>query len=141
MSKSMHIAIFATGLTLIAGAAAAQDPAKDAAKGKQLYYANGCYGCHGFNGQTGARNLVGTSSPILATPEAFVSFLRGRAANQPTTPSTSMPSFPEKAIGAAQAKDIYAYIKTFKLDAPDLKDIPVFAKIQASAAAPYKPGK
>lgn len=136
-SNTMKVAILAAGLTALAGAAAAQD----AAKGKSLYYVNGCYGCHGFNGQTGARNLVGTNSPVLASPDAFMTFLRGRSSNQPMTPSTSMPSFPEKAVSNAQALDIYAYIKTFKLDAPDVKDIPVFAQIQASAAAPYKPGK
>jgi mono/diheme cytochrome c family protein len=139
--KIAMIAGLAAGVTAIAGAVAAQGSAGDAARGKQLYFVNGCYGCHGFNGQTGARNLVGTSSPILATPESFVAFLRQRGAFQPMTPSTQMPSFPEKAIGNPQARDIYAYIKTFKLDAPEVKDIPVFAKIEASAAAPYKPGK
>jgi mono/diheme cytochrome c family protein len=139
--KIAMIAGLAAGATAIAGAVAAQGPAGDAARGKQLYFAHGCYGCHGFNGQTGVRNLVGTNSPILATPEAFVTFLRQRGAFQPMTPSTQMPSFPEKAIGNPQARDIYAYIKTFKLDAPEVKDIPVFAKIEASAAAPYKPGK
>jgi mono/diheme cytochrome c family protein len=136
MTKA-KIVLIAAGLAAFAGAASAQD----AARGKQLYYANGCYGCHGFNGQTGARNLVGTNSPIIATPEAFLTFLRGRASNQPMTPSTSMPSFPAKAINDAQAKDIYAYIKTFKVDAPEVKDIPVFTQIQDSAAKPYKPGK
>jgi mono/diheme cytochrome c family protein len=139
-SRAMNIAIAAGFAAALAGAAAAQGSA-DPARGKQLYHANGCYGCHGFNGQTGARNLVGTNSPILATPESFLAFLRQRDAFQPMTPSTAMPSFPEKAVSNGQARDIYAYIKTFKLDAPEVKDIPVFATIQASAAAPYKPGK
>ena len=124
-------------VSAVAGAASAQD----AAKGKQLYYNNTCYGCHGFNGQTGARNLVGTNSPILSSPEAFITFLRGRANFAPMTPSTAMPTFPASAISDAQARDIYAYIKTFKLDAPEVKDIPAYAAIQASAAKPYKPGK
>ena len=137
MKNTTTILTIATALSALAGAACAQD----ANRGKQLYYNNTCYGCHGFNGQTGARNLVGTNSPILATPEAFLTFLRGRGNVQPMTPATSMPSFPEKAVSDAQARDIYAYIKTFKLDSPEVKDIPVFAKIQASAAAPYTPGK
>ena len=136
-SNSMKFVI-ALGLAAgLAGQAAAQD----AARGKQLYIVHGSYGCHGFNGQTGVRNLVGTKSPILATPDAFVTFLRGRSNVQPMTPSTSMPSFPAKALGDAQARDIYAYIKTFCLDAPEMKDVPVFASIQASAAKPYRPGK
>jgi mono/diheme cytochrome c family protein len=137
MRTTTRILALAAIVAALAGAASAQD----AAKGKSLYYNNTCYGCHGFNGQTGARNLVGTNSPILASPEAFVTFLRGRASNQPMIPSTSMPSFPASAISDAQARDIYAYIKTFKLNAPEVKEIPAYAAIQASAAAPYKAGK
>jgi len=137
MPITTKILALAALLSAVAGAACAQD----AAKGKSLYYNNTCYGCHGFNGQTGARNLVGTNSPILATPEAFTTFLRGRANFAPMIPSTAMPTFPASAISDAQARDIYAYIKTFKLDAPEVKDIPAYAQIQASAAAAYKPGK
>ena len=126
----------AAAIFVVAGAAHAQTG--DAARGKQLYYDNTCYGCHGFNGQTGARNLVGTNSPIIASQETFISFLRGRASFAPMIPSTAMPTFPKSAISDAQAADIYAYIKTFKLDSPDVKDIPAYAAIQASAAAPYK---
>ena len=129
-------AIFAASAAL-AGAAQAQD----AAHGKQLFFANTCYGCHGYNGQTGVRNLVGTGSPIIASQEAFMAFLRGRGSFAPMTPSTAMPTFPKSAISDAQAADIYAYIKTFKLDSPDVKDIPAYAAIEASAAAPYRPGK
>ena len=137
MPVTTKVLALAALISAIAGAASAQD----AAKGKSLYYNNTCYGCHGFNGQTGARNLVGTNSPILSSPEAFVTFLRGRANFAPMTPSTNMPTFPAKAISDAEARDIYAYIKTFKLNSPETKDIPAYAAIQASAAAPYKPGK
>jgi mono/diheme cytochrome c family protein len=137
MQSTTKILALAAIVSALAGAASAQD----AAKGKALFYNNTCYGCHGFNGQTGARNLVGTGSPILSTPESLISFLRGRAAFAPMIPSTAMPTFPASAISDAQARDIYAYIKTFKLDSPDVKDIPAYAAIQASAAAPYKPGK
>jgi mono/diheme cytochrome c family protein len=136
-------ALLALGLTaLAAGGAAAQAPgAGDPVRGKDLYHANGCYGCHGFTGQTGARKLVGTGSPIIAKPETFVFFLRQRGSFLPMTPSTNMPRFSEKAVSNQQALDIYAYIRTFVLDAPDVKTIPAFDKIQASAAAPYKPAK
>ena len=137
MHTTTKILALAALVSALAGAASAQD----AAKGKQLYYNNTCYGCHGFNGQTGARNLVGTNSPILSSPEAFVTFLRGRANFAPMTPSTAMPTFPASAISDAQARDIYAYIKTFKLNSPEVKDLPAYAAIQASAAKPYKPGR
>ena len=137
----MHITTKILALAAIVSTLAGVAWAQDVAKGKALYYNNTCYGCHGFNGQTGARNLVGTNSPILSTPEIFISFLRGRANFAPMIPSTAMPTFPASAISDAQARDIYAYIKTFKLDSPDMKDIPAYAAIQASAAKPYKPGK
>ncbi len=139
-SMSVIVALLALGLAGAAVAAPAPG-AGDPVRGKELYHANGCYGCHGFSGQTGARNLVGTNSPIIAKPETFMSFLRQRGDFLPMVPSTRMPAFPATAVSDQQALDIYAYIKTFKLDAPDVKSIPVFDKIQASAAAPYRPGK
>jgi mono/diheme cytochrome c family protein len=138
---AMHITTKILALAAVLSAAAGAASAQDAAKGKQLFFANTCYGCHGYNGQTGARNLVGTNSPIIASQESFIAFLRGRANFAPMTPSTAMPTFPKSAISDAQAADIYAYIRTFKLDAPEVKDIPAYAAIQASASAPYKPGK
>jgi len=137
----MHITTKILALAGILSAVAGVASAQDIARGKALFYDNTCYGCHGFNGQTGARNLVGTGSPILSTPEAFTSFLRGRAAFAPMTPTTAMPTFPAGTISDGQARDIYAYIKTFRLDSPDVKDIPAYAAIQASVAAPYKPRK
>ena len=38
-----------------------------------------------------------------------------------------------------QAKDIYAYIRTFKSNAPELKDIPTLNQIINGASRPYKP--
>jgi len=109
-----------------------------AAAGKQLYFAYTCYGCHGFNGETG-RAFVGNWSSNLASEENFVRFLRGRANFAPATPSTSMPNFAENTMSDKQAKDIYAYIRTFKSNAPELKDIPTLNAIIKSASRPYKP--
>jgi len=103
-----------------------------AAAGKALYYSYACYACHGYNGETGARAFVGNWGH-LGTEGEFVSFLRGRANVAPVTPSTSMPNFGEKALSDKQAKDIYAYIRTFKSSAPELKDIPALSAIVAAA--------
>jgi mono/diheme cytochrome c family protein len=140
-AKSSILALAAVGLAAGSALAAPAPGAGDPARGKVLYHEHGCYGCHGFQGQTGARNLVGTNSPLIATPETFILFLRQRGDFLPMIPSTRMPAFPATAVSDQQAMDIFAYIKTFKLDAPDVKTIPVFDKIQASAAAPYKPAK
>jgi len=103
-----------------------------AVAGKGLYYAYGCYACHGYNGETGARPFVGRWGN-LATEEGFIRFLRGRANVAPVTPSTSMPNFGEESLSDKQAKDIYAYIRTFKSSAPESKDIPLFNSILDAA--------
>ena len=103
----------------------------NAAAGKALYSTYGCYACHGFNGETG-RAFVGRWGN-LATEQGFVTFLRGRANVAPLAPSTSMPSFAESALSDKQAKDIYAYIRTFKSSAPELKDIPTLNAIVDAA--------
>ena len=104
----------------------------NAAAGKALFSAYGCYACHGFNGETGARAFVGRWGN-LATEQGFLTFLRGRANVAPLAPSTSMPSFSESALSDKQAKDIYAYIRTFKSSAPELKDIPTLNAIVEAA--------
>jgi hypothetical protein len=40
-----------------------------------------------------------------------------------------MPNFSEASLSNKQAKDIYAFIRTFKSSAPDLKDIPALNAI------------
>ena len=100
--------------------------------GKALYYAYGCYACHGYNGETGARAFVGNWGN-LQTEGRFITFLRGRANVAPVTPATSMPNFAEASLSDKQAKDIYAYIRTFKSTAPPLKDIPTLNAIVDAA--------
>lgn len=109
----------------------------NAANGKQLFYAYSCFSCHGYNGETG-RAFVGNWDANLASEESFLRFLRGRANAAPLTPSTDMPSFAEKTMSDKQAKDIYAYIRTFKAAPPDPKSIPVLSQILADASKPSK---
>jgi mono/diheme cytochrome c family protein len=103
-----------------------------AANGKSLYYSFGCYACHGFNGETGARPFVGNWGN-LATEQGFVAFLRGRANVAPIVPSTSMPNFGEGSLSDKQAKDIYAYIRSFKSSTGELKDAPALNAILEAA--------
>ena len=65
----------------------------------------------------------------LSTEQVFIRFLRGRANVTPIVPSTSMPSFAEESLSDKQAKDIYAYIRTFKSSAPEVKNIPALTAI------------
>ncbi|HJP36240.1 MAG TPA: cytochrome c [Gammaproteobacteria bacterium] len=123
-------------VTLVAGlgTAIAQDDIGDAARGKEFYYTHGCYGCHGYNGETGARDLVGTNSPLVANVDTFLLYLRLRQDYAPVVPSTRMPSYPQSALSDADARDIFAYIRMFELNVPDIGDIPALEAVLESAA-------
>ena len=104
----------------------------NATNGKALYYSYGCYACHGYTGETGVRPFVGRWGN-LATEEGFIRFLRGRANVAPVIPSGSMPNFGVETLPDNKAKDIYAYIRTFKSSAPEVKDIPTLTAIVNAA--------
>ena len=108
----------------------------NAVLGKTLYYNYNCYGCHGYNGETG-RAFVGRWGN-LATEAGFIAFLRLRADQHPNNPATNMPNFPVSTMSDKQAKDIYAYIRTFTSHTPEVKDSPTLNAIVASANRPYK---
>lgn len=145
-SKCSRLAVRLCGLAALAvavgltthGSSAQDTPSGNAARGKQLFYQHGCYGCHGYNGETGARNLVGTGSPIIADEATFLTFLRLRADQAPALPSTRMPNFPVEALSDADARDIFAFIRTLKLDAPRVEDVPVLRSILDEAQKPEK---
>ena len=109
----------------------------DPVAGKQLYYEYSCYACHGYGGETGARVFVGNWGH-LGTEEVFIQFLRERANVAPEAKATTMPNFAEATLPDKQAKDIYAYIRTFKSTAPPLKDIPTLQAIIEAASKPAK---
>jgi mono/diheme cytochrome c family protein len=111
----------------------------NAVHGKQLYYAHGCHGCHGYNGETGARDLVATGSPFIASEALFIQFLRMRGEQAPLLPSTRMPNYATTALSDAQARDLYAFIRTFKLNAPRAEDVAALRAITDLAARPYRP--
>jgi mono/diheme cytochrome c family protein len=127
--------LFAALALLVAHANAAETTG-DAARGRQLFHAHGCYGCHGFNGETGARDLVATSSPLVADLKTFTLFLRLRGDQAPLLPSTRMPNYAAGALGDAEVRDIYAYVRSLRLDAPQVKDVPTLRAILESASRP-----
>ena len=153
MSTKLSLLMFvaAVGLAVVQAQGSAQGPAQGPAKpltspvtgnavtGKKLYYDHACYSCHGFNGETGARAFVPNWPANLATERSFTAFLRGRANVAPVQPSTSMPNYPVESMSDAQARDIYAYIRTFKSNAPPADKIPTLNAILSAAQKPRKP--
>jgi mono/diheme cytochrome c family protein len=86
--------------------APAQDaPHADAANGKRLYIAVGCFTCHGRSGQGGAYT---GPAPILASTafpfEGFVGQIRG--------PSNDMPAYSDAVLSDQDIADIYAFVKS-----------------------------
>jgi cytochrome c len=129
------VASVLASLTLVA-VAFAQAPfgpiSGDAQSGQQLYYDHGCYGCHGYNG-IGRRNLANDVSPIMLNEDVFVIYLRARADQNPLFPTQNMPNYPTSSLSNPDAKDIYAYIRTFKDEPPDVDDIAVLKAILDAA--------
>jgi mono/diheme cytochrome c family protein len=105
----------AVTLASLAGAQAQDAPIGDAAKGKQLWLADGCSYCHGTVGQGGGGRAAGLR--IASQPIPFGAFL-----NQVRQPANEMPVYVEKVLPDQDVADIFAYIKSLP-PPPDLKSI------------------
>lgn len=127
------------GSAMLAIALALPLGAQDMANGELVFYEHGCYGCHGFNGETGARDLVGTNSPLVADEQTFITFLRLRGDVAPLLPTTRMPNYPARALSDEDARDLFAFISSFRLNAPAVEDVPTLRAILESADRPYQP--
>lgn len=87
-------------------AAQAQDaPKGDAANGKRVYLADGCFTCHGRSGQGGAYN---GPTPILAHTALPFDAFRGQIRN----PINDMPAFSGAVLSDKDIADIYAFVQT-----------------------------
>ncbi len=116
---------------LVGSVAAQQRPGSisgNAEQGKELYYDHGCYSCHGYNG-IGRQNLANDMSAIMTSEEVFLIYLRARADIEAGFPSQKMPNYPVESLSDKQAKNIYAYIRTFKDNPPSFDDIPALKGI------------
>jgi mono/diheme cytochrome c family protein len=110
------IAIF--GLGAWSTPVPAQDaPPGDAANGKRVYLADGCFTCHGRAGQGGAYN---GPAPILAkTAMPFEGFKM-----QLRNPSNDMPAYSEPVMSDKEIADIFAFVQSLP-GRRDTKDIAI----------------
>ena len=99
-------------------AASAQDaPPGDAANGKRVYLADGCFTCHGRSGQGGAYN---GPAPVLAkTALPFEGFKM-----QLRNPSNDMPAYSEAVMPDKEIADIFAFVQSLA-GRRDTKDIAI----------------
>jgi mono/diheme cytochrome c family protein len=85
----------------------------DAAKGKSLFVAKGCYQCHGYDGHGGAgAKLAPRPIPVAA----LIAYVRH--------PAGAMPIYSPKVMSDAELTDIWAYLKSIP-DPKPAKDIPL----------------
>jgi len=133
------LCLFSVCLLSAAPGAQSAEPAQgagNAIRGAQLFHAHGCYGCHGYNGETGARDLVGTGSPLVADEALFRLFLRLRSDQAPALPSTQMPNFPAQVLNDTDVRDLFAFIRSFRANAPQVEDVPTLRRILEIAVKP-----
>ena len=112
--RTMLFAPLAILLLAAAAPAAAQTaaPQGDAANGKKLFLADGCYQCHGTVGQ-GSR---GTGPRLAPKPLPYDAF-----AKQVRDPVNVMPPYTKVVLADKDLADMYAYLQTVP-PPPDLKD-------------------
>ena len=102
LTRAVAAALFALSLADIA---LAEEPAGDAANGKRLYLADGCFECHGRAGQGGRFNYPTPALAQIALPvDSFIAFLR-EAPND-------MPSFSAEVLSDKDAADIHAFLRS-----------------------------
>jgi mono/diheme cytochrome c family protein len=87
--------------------------------GKKNFTANGCYECHGLQGQGATQTGGARIGPPILSLESFMSYVRH--------PANQMPPYTSKAISDQDLTDIYAYLKSIPLP-PKGKDIPLLNK-------------
>jgi mono/diheme cytochrome c family protein len=93
--------------------------AGNAANGKKLFAANGCYECHGYQGQGAAQTGAARIGPPQLSWEGFQSYVR--------KPAVQMPPYTVKAVPDKDLADIYVYLKSIPMP-PKGKDIPLLNK-------------
>ncbi len=111
--------IFAlTGFAALTMAAAVDAQLAGNAERGEAYFRDGykCYACHGFDAQTGARRL----RPMNYNQAGFIAFVQN-------SPLPQMPAFPD--MPAQALADVYAYIQTIPVDAPDIEDVPLLQDV------------
>jgi mono/diheme cytochrome c family protein len=94
-------------------------PAGNAQNGKKIFTSDGCYECHGLQGQGATQTGAARIGPPLLSLETFISYVRH--------PTNQMPPYASKAISDQDLTDIYAYLKSIPLP-PKGKDIPLLNK-------------
>jgi len=119
----MFLFVFAALQFLFPGVRAQQSSATPAVgnvqNGKKLFNADGCYECHGHEGQGALQTGAARIGPPQLSFDGFQTYVRA--------PRNQMPPYTSKAIPDADLADIYAFLKSIPMP-PKGKDIPLLNK-------------
>jgi len=88
--------------------------AANADNGKRLFVKDGCYQCHGYQGQGGVAGARLAPRPIVLA--ALTAYVRH--------PTGQMPPYTSKVLSEADLADIHAYLSSIPAARP-AKDIPL----------------
>jgi mono/diheme cytochrome c family protein len=91
-------------------------PAGNAETGKKIFTKDGCYECHGREGQGAAQATGPRIGPPQRLIRPFINYVR--------QPTGQMPPFTRAVISDQELADIYAYLQSRPRPAPS-KDIPL----------------
>ena len=83
---------------------------------KKLFLADGCYECHGREGQGAAQTGAARIGPPMLSFDGFQNYVR--------SPKNQMPPYSAKALPDQDLADIYAFLKSIPMP-PKVKDIPL----------------
>jgi mono/diheme cytochrome c family protein len=91
----------------------------DATNGKRLFERDGCFQCHGYEGQGGRDGARLAATPMNS--QGFIRYVR--------RPSGTMPAFTSKVLSDEELTDIFDYVKG-KPAAKAAKDIPLLNSVR-----------
>lgn len=91
-------------------------PAGNAENGRRLFVRDGCYECHGREGQGSLQTRASQIGPPPFPFSAFLAYVRH--------PSGAMPPYTAKVVSDAEMADIYAFLKSVPLP-PQPASIPL----------------
>jgi mono/diheme cytochrome c family protein len=98
------------------GEKSASAPAGSAENGKKIFTKDGCYECHGREGQGAAQASGPRIGPSQRFLRPFINYVR--------QPTGQMPPYSSEVISDQELADIYAYLQSRPRATPS-KDIPL----------------
>jgi mono/diheme cytochrome c family protein len=97
------LAALAMGQAATQSSPPAAAPAGNAENGKRLFTKDGCYECHGLQGQ-GAQATGPRIGPDPVSFQVFIRYIR--------KPTGEMPPYTDKVLPDKELADIYAFLKS-----------------------------